>query len=753
MKPIGLLSILVGCLALAACGDSDDSGDGADAGDQGSDGGPVDTDGAVPAEDAGKDAATNPGTDSGTDASTEDSGMDGDAGSVSFTVPSAGGSFEVAAGSVMLSFKFPASAAGQDITLTPTDPNDVTFPDPSLASAFGMVIDMQPDGATFADPIEVTFSDGSFIAFDLKNGVLTPLPLAADGKSVLVSHFSSLAVPLTADLCESASPWTDYAAHQLCSTHAPATSMRNFGCKNYRYCYVLSATCCVDPSVSSNPDDGCQLGDPGLTLAFLRTDSNGGAYPYCDTGLPTSTSVVPNSVPYDGTDKTVTLYGTNFVPNGAALLGQLVLATTFVSSTEVTAVIPAGSLNGVASVGVRYAIPSWNATGACTNAASSNCDYGTASVAQTVAVSGGSGGGSTPTVTSIVSTLLANGLDQQITLNGTNFDQNGSVYQNLDSAITTSWQSATLAYATVPGTLLQSPGTLQDVGYVNPTSNATGACTAAAPSNCDWVNRSNYSDLTIDAVVSSCLSGGTQIASVGSGTCAAPAVLDMRNSYSGDIRLHYIGAAAGADEATEPASTTCGIASTARDFVYQVLLPAGADLDMSVDAAGGANPVLFVHEDSACSQPINVCADDAGVGGCEFVSATHGSGAISGQAPYVTLSEATNSGVAFYTRFKVTGTITTPTLISLSPNSATAGSGTTITATLQGGSGWTAQAEISAGGGGAFEEFASCTVATDNTCTFSLPNALSAGSHDVKIQFTGRTGMPYATGTQTLTVN
>jgi hypothetical protein len=254
-------------------------------------------------------------------------------------------------------------------------------------------------------------------------------------------------------------------------------------------------------------------------------------------------------------------------------------------------------------------------------------------------------------------------------------------------------------------------------------------------------------------VTSSCLSGGTQVLGSGSGTCAAPAVVDLRDSYPGDIREHYVQGAQGADEGGEPNSSYCGVASTARDFVYEVLLPAGADLEMSVDGASGADPVIFVHEDSDCGQPINACANDTGSGGCEFVSATHANGTIYGQAPFVTLAEATNSGVAFYTRFKITGTITTPTLFSLSPNSATSGSGTTITATLQNGSGWAANALVYAGGGGALQETAGCTVTGDNTCEFSLPNALSAGSYDVRIQFPNRAGTPFATGTQTLTVN
>ena len=45
----------------------------------------------------------------------------------------------------------------------------------------------------------------------------------------------------------------------------------------------------------SNLALGCNLGDAALTLAYHRTDSNGGAYPCCDTGLPVAPYVSATS--------------------------------------------------------------------------------------------------------------------------------------------------------------------------------------------------------------------------------------------------------------------------------------------------------------------------------------------------------------------------------------------------------------------------------------------------------------------------
>jgi hypothetical protein len=107
---------------------------------------------------------------------------------------------------------------------------------------------------------------------------------------------------------------------------------------------------------------------------------------------------------------------------------------------------------------------------------------------------------SVPTVTTIVPDLLVgDSTSQMITLTGTSFVEGGSVFVYQDSAIETMWISSTEVTAIVPAALT-APGTLPYVGFVNPTSGASGACTSLNPGNCDWVNgRSNMTDIPIIA--------------------------------------------------------------------------------------------------------------------------------------------------------------------------------------------------------------------------------------------------------------
>jgi len=111
-----------------------------------------------------------------------------------------------------------------------------------------------------------------------------------------------------------------------------------------------------------------------------------------------------------------------------------------------------------------------------------------------------------PHVTTVAPGLIANSTAQTITLTGTNFHANGSVFVNTDSAIATTWVSATQVTASVPAAYLTAVGTLTAVGYVNPTSTAAGACSEASPSNCDWPRRSrvgvtHQQQLRLDPIV------------------------------------------------------------------------------------------------------------------------------------------------------------------------------------------------------------------------------------------------------------
>ncbi len=68
--------------------------------------------------------------------------------------------------------------------------------------------------------------------------------------------------------------------------------------------------------------------------------------------LPTLTKISPNFSLVGGPDVTMTLTGTNFATSSTALFGPLALATTFVSNTQLTAVVPASALTKIAQVNV-----------------------------------------------------------------------------------------------------------------------------------------------------------------------------------------------------------------------------------------------------------------------------------------------------------------------------------------------------------------------------------------------------------------
>lgn len=665
MARVRLPCVLVCALTLFACEDEGGrrADDGTDSGagmrDSGSD---EDEDAGLDGRDSGSGEHEDAGPDG------QDAGSDGavdppDAGpTVHFDVPTNGGTLSVPLGDVMVSFKFPASAGGKAIAVTPAEATDANLPDESLAGLMKFVLDLQPDGTTFDDPIEVAFSDGSLIAFSVtSDGKFTPLPLAPSGKALLLSHFSHLVVPLDSELCESSSGWVEYADSPRCTEVGAATTYRQFSCKNYRFCYVMSASCCVDPTSSSNVDDGCSLGSPSLSVSFIRTGSNGGQYPYCDEGLPKLTSL-SGTLEATGADQEITLTGTDFHPEGSVFIdGDVLIPTTWNSATSVTAVVSGARLGSAGTLsGVGYVNPTYNATGPCAVASSGNCDWGNRSNMQSLTIAAVGGGDDLPVIDSIQGTLVANGQDQVITVKGLNFDPQGSVFIWTDVLIETTWVSATEVTAVIPG-LSSSVDKVGNVGYVNPTSNAAGPCNAQNPGNCDWAKASNTLDLTVSPEAPSCFMGGSPAEGVtGSGSCDDPFVIDLRNADIGQIVYHAT--AEGADEGGVPWNDApqCGVAATARDVVYKVLLPPGADLEAAVEASPVADPVIFVHEDESCLQPINACADDHAEGGCEMVAATHHNGVIFGQAPYITVSEVEASGTVLATYFRLTGSITLP---------------------------------------------------------------------------------------------
>jgi hypothetical protein len=154
------------------------------------------------------------------------------------------------------------------------------------------------------------------------------------------------------------------------------------------------------------------------------------------TASPTITSLSPTSATAGGVGFTLTVNGSNFDSSAKVNWNGSVLATTYVSATQVTAAVPASLIAspGTSSITVT--------TSAGTSAASNF----------TVQLG-------LPTITGMNPTsTTAGGSAFTLTVNGTNFDSSAKVNWN-GSGLTTTYVSANQVTAAVPASLIASAGT------------------------------------------------------------------------------------------------------------------------------------------------------------------------------------------------------------------------------------------------------------------------------------------------------
>jgi hypothetical protein len=142
-----------------------------------------------------------------------------------------------------------------------------------------------------------------------------------------------------------------------------------------------------------------------------------------------------------------------------------------------------------------------------------------------------------------------------------------------------------------------------------------------------------------------CLSGGTVVTVTGSGTCAAPYVVDLSGAALGSVASYV--ATGGTDQSTPLTGASCKVSftATARDVVFHVKMPNSvASLDVSAVPSASGDTRIAVAEDPSCGQPLNACADATGTGACDFVNAPRGGFGFFGTETYVVVSEVTSSG-------------------------------------------------------------------------------------------------------------
>jgi hypothetical protein len=150
-----------------------------------------------------------------------------------------------------------------------------------------------------------------------------------------------------------------------------------------------------------------------------------------------------------------------------------------------------------------------------------------------------------------------------------------------------------------------------------------------------------------------CFEAGDQVAPTGLGACDAPFVIDMRMLELGEAVVHAAGNAT--TNGLTPSIGKCAV-GTARDIVYNVQLPSEADLEVSVDAAEGADPSILVQDgpDAECDKAAATeCVDESGAGACEYLRVRASRGAYEDATPQVVIGEIEHSGVPLSVRFRL----------------------------------------------------------------------------------------------------
>ncbi len=208
---------------------------------------------------------------------------------VGYTVPAGGGAVDVpTASGKMLTFEFPPSAAGKAIVLSATDAASIGW----TAGDLSDVIKMEPDGTQFADPVLVHSSTGGVLLATFPTSATKTAPewlaLAADGKSSLLHHFSTLAV------VNASCAYTNDVASSKCTNGATHLDL---ACDLPQLCSHVAVGCCAAPGAVAN---GCRFGSDALsfdTSAISSASSycaavDGGSVTDAATDAPTDASPV-----------------------------------------------------------------------------------------------------------------------------------------------------------------------------------------------------------------------------------------------------------------------------------------------------------------------------------------------------------------------------------------------------------------------------------------------------------------------------
>jgi hypothetical protein len=172
---------------------------------------------------------------------------------VKFKIPKSGGTTKVTlAGGDEVEFTFPGSAAGKEITLTPTTASSIGWP----TDQFSAVIRMEPDGLKFQDPVVVKPSKGEMLlatfaeSKDRKAGEMLELAKDQTGNKIeglALHHFTLLGIIAAEFSCDDHNGWkaTPNSAH--CTNAGSSTTYLEFNCDASPLCWTITGRCCAAP--------------------------------------------------------------------------------------------------------------------------------------------------------------------------------------------------------------------------------------------------------------------------------------------------------------------------------------------------------------------------------------------------------------------------------------------------------------------------------------------------------------------------
>jgi hypothetical protein len=198
-----------------------------------------------------------------------------------------------------------------------------------------------------------------------------------------------------------------------------------------------------------------------------------------------------------------------------------------------------------------------------------------------------------------------------------------------------------------PGSGIEAEGGMQDA---SPADGSSVGTDATSPDPQPDAGRDAGSASTSPQL---CLADGSAVQSAASGACDDPIVVDLSGAELGDVFVHESpslatdGPVIGLDKCAE---------STERDVVYQVQLPDEADLELAVQASGGADPILLVQDalDPTCGTAITLaCVDDYAEDECEELRVNVSRGGFADDTVQLVIAETEASGRALSVRFRV----------------------------------------------------------------------------------------------------